>query len=69
MIDDKRMGEYCEFVKQYVPIEVKYLADGSASKSCENSACGNPNCSLSSNFEGDNKHGEDALGKTEHDIK
>jgi hypothetical protein len=55
MINVKRMGEFCEFVKQYVPIVIKYFPDGSSSKSCESSACGNPECSLSNNFRGNGK--------------
>jgi len=63
LIDVKRMGEFCEFSKQYVPIVIRYFRNGSSSKSCENSACGNPECSLSGNFKGNIETGKAAPGK------
>lgn len=69
MIDDKRIGEYCTFAKRYVPITTKYFPNGTSSKSCENSACGNPECNLSDNFRENKTHGKNALGQPDHDIE
>lgn len=69
MIDDKRMGEYCEFAKRYVPIVIKYFPDGSSSRSCEESACGNPECSLSACFRESLKCEKGAPGKPERDME
>lgn len=63
MIHEKRMGEYCNFVKRFVPIEIKYPPDGPAQKSCENSACGNSQCCLCDQFTGDESQSVNFLGE------
>jgi hypothetical protein len=63
MISDKRIGEYCNYVKQYVAVKFRYLPDGSSSRSCENSACGNSRCNLCDSFQGDRSQGKDFLGQ------
>ncbi len=63
MSNEKRIGKYCTFVKRYVPIQFSYFPDGSSSKTCENSACGNSKCCLCDNFSGKKGEGKDCLGQ------
>lgn len=62
MTNEKRIGKYCTFVKRYVPIQFIYSPDGSSSKICEDSACGNAKCCLCDSFAGNKGNGKDSLG-------
>ena len=63
MVHTKRIGEYCTYLKQYVSVVYRYYPDGTSTKSCENIACGNTDCRLSSGFQGDRSKGKDFLGQ------
>ena len=69
MIHEKRIGEYCTFLKQYVPVRYYYPPNGDPTKNCENSTiCGNSECILSAEFKGDKHKGKNFLGQPGKEV-
>ncbi|HBQ46619.1 MAG TPA: hypothetical protein DD737_06020 [Ruminococcaceae bacterium] len=63
MVHEKRIGEYCNYLKQFVPVRYRYFPDSSSEKTCENSTCGNSRCCLCDSFTGNRDTGKDFLGQ------
>lgn len=60
MEKEKLLGEYCKFLKQYVPVRIRYESNGRV-EACGRAACNNTHCSLSEAYKGDRSQGQDYL--------